>query len=153
MIDLDEFALCTHEEADMMIFVHTNHATKGGSPEWVLMAKASDTEIIFIAVSMMSALRETGLHQTCELHVAKPTLEMDSCPWTVRLHWATEEQGHSPITGFDVVSTFCDEITDFSHKFSQLPWTVIDDDMEILCRFVSECMTILAQLRASMMQD
>ena len=47
----------------MMIFVHTNHATKGGSPEGVLMAKASDTEILFIAVSMMSALRETSLHQ------------------------------------------------------------------------------------------
>ena len=56
MIDLDEFALYTHEEVDTMIFVHTNHATKGGSPEGVLVAKASDTDIIFIAVSMMSAL-------------------------------------------------------------------------------------------------
>ena len=62
MIDLDEYALCTHEEADTMIFVLTNHATKGVSPEEVLMAKASDTENLFIAVSMMSALRETGLH-------------------------------------------------------------------------------------------
>ena len=44
-----------------MIFVHTNHATKGGSPEGVLMAKASDTEILVIAVVMMSALQETGL--------------------------------------------------------------------------------------------
>ena len=51
MIDLDEFALCTHEEADMMIFVHTDYATKGGGPEGVLMAKASDTDIICIAVS------------------------------------------------------------------------------------------------------
>ena len=51
MIDLDEFALCTHEEADMMIFVHTNYATKGGGPDGVLVAKASDTEIICIAVS------------------------------------------------------------------------------------------------------
>ena len=56
MIDLDEFALCTHEEADTMIFVHTYHATKGESPEGVLMAKASDTKILFIAVSMISAL-------------------------------------------------------------------------------------------------
>ena len=45
-----------------MILVHTNHATKEGSPEGVLMTKASDTEILSIAVSMMSALRETGLH-------------------------------------------------------------------------------------------
>ena len=51
MIDLDEFALCTHEEADTLIFVHTNYSTKGGSHEGVLMAKASDTDIICIAVS------------------------------------------------------------------------------------------------------
>ena len=51
MIDLDEIPLCTHEEADTMIFVHTNHAKKGGSPEGVLLAKASDTDIICIAVS------------------------------------------------------------------------------------------------------
>ena len=51
MDDLDEFTLCTHEEADMMIFIHTNFATKGGAPEEVLMAKASDTDIICIAVS------------------------------------------------------------------------------------------------------
>ena len=47
----------------------------------------------------------------------------------------------------------CDDITDVFHKLSQFPSTVIDDDMEILCRFVSECMTGPAQLRASMMQD
>ena len=63
MIDLDEFVLCTHEEADTMIFVHTNHATIGGSLEGLLMTEASDTEILFITVSMMSALRETDLHQ------------------------------------------------------------------------------------------
>ena len=51
MIDLDEFALCTHEEAETMIFVYITHATKGGSPEGVLIAKASDTDIICIAVS------------------------------------------------------------------------------------------------------
>ena len=51
MIYLDEFALCTHEEADTMIVVHTNHEAEG-----VLMAKVSDTEFFFIAISMMSAL-------------------------------------------------------------------------------------------------
>ena len=38
-IDLDEFALCTHKEADMMNFVHSNYATKGGGPERVLRQK------------------------------------------------------------------------------------------------------------------
>ena len=34
-----------------MIFVYIKHATKGGNLEGVLMAKASDTDIICIAVS------------------------------------------------------------------------------------------------------
>ena len=50
---------------------------------------------------------------------------------------------------FDV----CDEITDVFHKLSQFPSTVINDDMVILCRFVSEYMTGPAQLRASTMQN
>ena len=45
------------------------------------------------------------------------------------------------------------EMTDVFHKLSQFPSTVFDDDMVILCRFASECMTGPAQLRASMMQD
>ena len=95
----------------------------------------------------------------------RSALEMDSCPWTVRLHWATEEEGHSrlhqsrdmmlclPSAKKERRCDVCDEITDFFHKLSHFPWTVIDDDMEILCRFVSECMTGPAQLMASMMQD
>ena len=65
MIELDEFAFCrpTHVEADTMIFVHTDYVTKGGSPEGVFMAKASDTDIFFIVVSRMAALQETGLQQ------------------------------------------------------------------------------------------
>ena len=47
----------------------------------------------------------------------------------------------------------CDEITDVFHKLSQFSSSGIDDDMEILVRFVSECMTDPAQLRASTMQD
>ena len=47
----------------------------------------------------------------------------------------------------------CDEITDVFHKISQFSSSGIDDDMEILVRFVSECMTDPAQLRASTMQD
>ena len=46
-----------------------------------------------------------------------------------------------------------DEITDVFHKLSQFPLTVFDDDMEILCRLASECMTGPTQLRAWMMQD
>ena len=47
----------------------------------------------------------------------------------------------------------CDEITDVFYKLSQFPSAVMDDDMEILVRFISEYMTNPAQLRESMMQD
>ena len=50
------------------------------------------------------------------------------------LHSATKEK-------------ICDEITDVFHKLSQFSSSGIDDDMEILVRFVSECMTDPAQLR------
>ena len=110
MLDLDEFALCTHDEADMMIFVHTNYATKVGGPEEVLMAKASDTDIICLSVSQWCQLSERLVYTSCELHMAIPPLEMDSFPWTVRLHWATKEQVHSRLhQSLDVVSTFCDK--------------------------------------------
>ena len=61
-------------------------------------------------------------------------LEMDSCPWTVRLHWATEEQGHSrPHQSRDLMLCIpsatkerrcdvCDVITDVFHKLSQRSW-------------------------------
>ena len=81
------------------------------------------------------------------------------------LHWATDVQAHSRFhQSRDLMSCLpsatkerrcdaCDEITELFHKLSQSPSTVIDDDMEILCRFVSECITDPAQLSASMMQD
>ena len=81
------------------------------------------------------------------------------------LHWATEEQGHSrfhqsrdlmlclPSVTKERRCDVCDEINDVFYILSQFPSTVIDDDMEILSRFVSECMTGPGQLRTSMMQD
>ena len=69
----------------------------------------------------------------------------------MRLHWATEEQGHSrlhqsrnmmfcqPFATKERMCDVCDEITDVFHKLSQIPSTEINDDMEILVRFVSGC--------------
>ena len=73
MIDLDEFALCTHEEANMMIFVYINYATKGGSPEGVQMAKASDTDIICISQYDVSSQRDWSTSAV-------------NCMWTSQ-HW------------------------------------------------------------------
>ena len=62
----------------------------------------------------------------------RSALEMDSCPWTVRLHWATEEQGQSrlhqsqdlmlcpPSATKQRRCDVCDEITDVFHKLSPI---------------------------------
>ena len=142
----------------MTVFVHANYATKGRGG--VLMAKASDTDIICIAVSQydVSFLRDWSTSAV-------------NCMWPIQ-HWRwipvhelcvffgpQKSRGIHAFTNHGILCcvyqrrcNFCDEITDVFHKLSQFPSTVIVDDMEI-CRFVSECMTGPAQLRASMMQD
>ena len=60
-VNLDAVASCSHEEADTCIFVHAKHATETGSK--VIMIKASDTDVVVIAVSALPALQELGLHQ------------------------------------------------------------------------------------------
>ena len=70
-----------------MIFVHTNHATKVGKLV---------TLTLFSSQSLYCQLSEKLVYSSCELHTwPKSALERDSCPRTVRLHRATEEQGHS----------------------------------------------------------
>ena len=95
-----------------MLFVHTNHATKEGSPEGVLMAKPSDTDIICIAVSQYNVRSPRNW--------SRPA---DNCMWP-NPHWRwipvhelcvsigpqkSRAFTPSPITRFDVVSTFCDK--------------------------------------------
>ena len=60
-IDLAGVAPCTHEESDTRIFVHARHAAEAGSK--VIMVKASDTDVLVIAVSVLQTLQELGLQQ------------------------------------------------------------------------------------------
>ena len=60
-INLTVVAPCSHEEVDMQIFVHARHATEADSK--VFRVKASDTDVIFIAVSVLQELQELGLQQ------------------------------------------------------------------------------------------
>ena len=50
-----------HEEADTRIFVYARHATKNGSK--VIVMKASDTDVLVIAVSVLPSLQTIGLQQ------------------------------------------------------------------------------------------
>ena len=60
-INLPRVASCSHEEADMRIFVHARNATEAGSK--VIMVKASDTDVVVIAVSILQVLQELDLEQ------------------------------------------------------------------------------------------
>ena len=61
MISLDHVAPCSHEEADTRIFVHARHAVMEGNQ--TLMIKANDTDVVVIAISMLSTLQELGLQK------------------------------------------------------------------------------------------
>ena len=50
-VNQDAVAPCSHKEADTNIFVHAKHATETGSK--VIMIKASDTDVVVIAVSVL----------------------------------------------------------------------------------------------------
>ena len=60
-ISPDGVAPCSHEEADTRIFVHARHAVEEGNKG--IMVKASDTDVVVIAVSVLPALQAIGLHQ------------------------------------------------------------------------------------------
>lgn len=60
-INLAGVAPCSHEEADTRVFVHARHAIEAGRK--VIMVKASDTDVVVIAVSVLQALQELDLQQ------------------------------------------------------------------------------------------
>nr|XP_014351797.1 PREDICTED: uncharacterized protein LOC106706003 [Latimeria chalumnae] len=61
MICLEDMAPCTHEEADTHIFVHARRATMRGNK--VFMINANDTDVVVIAISVLSSLKELGLEK------------------------------------------------------------------------------------------
>ena len=52
---------CSHEESDTRIFVHATHAAQEGSK--FPLVKASDTDVLVIAMSVMPTLQVIGLQQ------------------------------------------------------------------------------------------
>ena len=60
-ISLEGVSPCSHAEADTRIFVHARHAAQEGSKS--LLVKASDTDILVIAISAMPTLQAICLQQ------------------------------------------------------------------------------------------
>jgi len=60
-INMEELVARSHDEADTQIFVHAIHAVRQGSK--ATMIKASDTDVLVIAVSVLPSLQQSGLQQ------------------------------------------------------------------------------------------
>jgi len=60
-INMEELVPCSHEEADTRIIVHARHAVRHGSK--AIMIKASDTDVLVIAVSLLPYVQQSGLQQ------------------------------------------------------------------------------------------
>ena len=60
-INMEELVPCSHDEADTQIYVHVIHAVRHGSK--AMMIKASDTDVLIIAVSVLPSLQQSGLQQ------------------------------------------------------------------------------------------
>ena len=150
-INLEEVAPCTHEEADMRIFLHVRHAATEGYKS--LMIEANDTDIVVIAISLMPSLAATGLEKI-GLHFCKG----EHRRW-IPIHEIMSAIGPEKtsgmlffhaFTGCDVVSAFngkgkktawqtwnvCDEASVIFTKLSQCPSKIEESDLEILEKFV-----------------
>ena len=149
-INLAGVAPCSHEESDTRIFVHARHATEAGSK--VIMVKASDTDVLVIAVSVLQALQELGLQQLWLAFGQGQNLRWipvhDLC-----CTLAEKSKGmlfFHAFTGCDIVSAFrgkgkksawqtwdvCDEASGVFCKLSKYPPVVDDEDLETLEKFV-----------------
>ena len=143
-INLAGVAPCSHEESDTRIFVHARHATEAGSK--AIMVKASDTDVLVIAVSVLQALQELGLQQlwlafgqgqymTCVVPLQKRakgcSFSMPSLAAILFQHSVAKEKKSAWQT-WDV----CDEASGVFCKLSKYPPVVDDEDLETLEKFV-----------------
>lgn len=58
---IDELAPCTHEEADIRIFLHAWNASMDGHKS--LMIEANDTDIVVVGLSLMSSFNAMGMEK------------------------------------------------------------------------------------------
>ena len=150
-MSLREVTPCSHKEADTRIFVHARHAAEEGSK--VLIVKASDTDVLVIAISVLPSLQAIGLQQMWIAFGQGQHLRWipvhDLCV-SLGPQKSTGILFFHAFTGCDVISSFrgkgkksawqtwdvCDEASDVFTRLSQYPPTVDDDDLTTLEKFV-----------------
>lgn len=150
-INMEELVPCSHEEADTRIFVHARHAVRHGSK--AIMIKASVTDVLVIAVSVLPSLQQSGLQQLWVSFGQGNNLRwipVHELCLAIRLAKTRQMLFFHAFTGCDVVSAFrgkgkksawltwdaYTEVSDVFAKLSQYPLTVDDEDLQILEKFV-----------------
>jgi len=148
MINMEELVPCSHEEVDTRIFVHARRAVRHGS---TIMIKASDTDVIVIAVSVLPSLQQSGLQQLWVSFGQGNNLRwitVHELCLAIGLAKTRQILFFHAFTGCDVVSAFRGEgkksawlpemrieVSDVSAKLSQYSLTVDDEDLQILEKF------------------
>ena len=149
---LDAISPCSHEEADTRLFVHARDAVLNGSQS--LIIKANDTDVLVIAIFVLSSLQNLGLQQMWVFFGHGPFTKWIPVHEVVAAIGQRKALGilyFHAFTGCDVVSAFrgkgkksawltwdvCDEVTETFVTLSQIPSEVCDEDLINLERFVT----------------
>ena len=142
---------CSHEEADTRIFVHARHAAHEGSKS--LLVKASDTDILVIAISVMPTLQAIGMQQLWSAFGQSRNMRWIPAHELYRSIGPEKGSGITFVhafTGCHVVSALrgkgkkcawqtwemCPEASDVFARLSQYQPTVNYNEMDILEKFV-----------------
>ena len=150
-VQLEGLTSCNHEEADTRMFVHARHATAEGNK--VIMIKASDTDVLVIAISVFDMLHALG----CErLWIAfgqgrnQRWIPIHEINTAIGLAKTKGILFFNAFTGCDVVSAFrgkakktawqtwdvCPEVSNAFAKLSQYPPVIEVEDQALLEKFV-----------------
>ena len=113
---LEGVSPCSHEEADTRIFVHARHAAQEGSKS--VLVKASDTDILVIAISTMPTLQAIGLQQLWVAFVQGRNMR-----W-IPVHELYRSVGPEKGRGIILVHAFtsCDVVSAFRGKGKKSAW-------------------------------
>jgi len=148
---LVKMAPCSHEEPDTRIFVHARQAVEEGCKH--ILIKANATDILLIAVSVLSTLQEIGLQKLWVAFGQGRNLRwipIHELFLSIGLQKSKDVLSFQAFTGCDVVSAchgkgkktawqtwdVCTEVSDVFSKLSQYPPTIHDSDMKTLENFV-----------------
>lgn len=105
---LDAVSPCCHEDANSQIFVHARDATTDGSKSIII--KANDTDVLFIAISVLPSLQKLGL-QEMWIAIGQGTymrwIPVHEVVSAIGLEKARGIPYFHTFTGCDIVSAFC----------------------------------------------